>query len=173
MTDPFKKKWVIVGLIWSGVFLLTGLNTIEISRIVQLKRTAEVLQKDREFRKRHHRDIEAVLKRAASAYQRTASARLGLLSVETRLRSLAGQFGLTKFKMESRPDQNGKSGMVVNIFFSGPLSGAMQWVAALEKDYLYLKPRKLKMTLRHPDGPSDFVFSCYYRFRPSVPEDTG
>ena len=173
MTDELKNRWIIVGLVWLGALLLTYWNSNKIDLIIHDRDTEEILQQDRKFWKHHSENIADILKKGASAYQNVASAKLGLLSVENQLRSLAGKYGLSSIKMESQPDQGNEFGIPVDLFFKGSFEGAMHWLSAFEKDYPYLSTRRLKITIDERARQAVILLSFYYRYKLSFPEDTG
>jgi hypothetical protein len=173
MTDELKNRWIIVGLIWLGALLLTYWNSNKIDLIIRDRGTEEILQQDRKFWKHHSENIANILKKGASACQNVSSAKLGLLSVENQLRSLAGKHGLSSFKMESQPDQGNEFGIPVDLFFKGSFEGTMHWLNAFEKDYPYLSTRRLKITIDERARQAVILLSFYYRYKLSFPKDTG
>jgi hypothetical protein len=151
MTDNLKNRWIIVGLLWLSALLLTYWNSNKIDLIIRDRETDEILQKDRDFWKHNSENIASILKKGTSVYQNVASAKLGLLSVENQLISLAEKYDLTEFKIE----------------------GSLHWLSAFEKNYPYLSTRRLKIEIAQPTKQTKILISFYYRYKLSFPEDTG
>ena len=171
MTDNLKNRWIIVGLIWVGVLILTYWNTGEIDLINHAKENKEVLLRDRQFMKDNSENISNMLKKGELAFQSVESVKLGLLSVKTQLLSLATNNGLTDVKMDAHPDKGDDSGIPVELSFKGSFEDAMAWLNILEQDYPYLKTTRLKILIDQSNKQNEFDLSFYYRYKSSFPEN--
>ncbi len=165
MTDNLKNRWVIVGLIWLGALALTCWNSNKIEKIILAREKAEIQVKDRIFWKRNSENIKKILKRGESASHHVESVKLGLLSVENQLISLAGKNGLSNVEMDSREDQGNELGIPAHISFQGSFDGAMEWLNACEQDYPFLLIRNLKILIDQVKMKNAFKVSFYYRFK--------
>ena len=171
MTDNLKNRWIIIGLIWVGVLILTYWNRGEIDLINHAKENKEVLLRDRQFIKDNAENISNMLKKGALAFQRVESVKLGLLSVKTQLLSLATNNGLTDVKMDAHPDKGDDSGIPVELSFKGSFEDAMAWLNIFEHDYPYLKTSRLKILIDQSNKQNEFDLSFYYRYKSSFPEN--
>ena len=171
MTDSLKNRWIIVGLIWVGVLILTYWNSDEIDLINHAKENEEILLRDRQFWKDNAENISGILKKGELAFHRVESVKLGLLSVKNQMISLATKNGLTDVKMDGQPDKGDESGIPVELSFKGSFEGAMAWLDVFEQDYPYLKAKSLKIVIDQSNKQTEFDLSFYYRYKTSFPEN--
>lgn len=165
MTDNLKNRWIILGLIWVGVFILTYRNSKEINFINLAKKNEEILMRDQQFWRDNSENISIILKKGESAVQRIESVKLGLLSVKNELMTLAIKNGLTHVNMEGMSDKSTESDIPVEISFKGSFEGAMAWLNAFDQDYPYLKAKSLKILVDRSKKQADFNISFSYRYR--------
>ena len=175
MTDILKKRWIIFGVIWGIVILLTCFNCNKINLIKRDREAAEILKKDRQFWINNSEKIAYVLKQKSSAFQNVESAEFGLLYIEDQLAALAIKNGLAEAKMTSGQvsQQGDASGAPIDFSFKGPFTGAMDWIIAFENNFPYLSVRKLKIGIDQLTGDTHCLVSFYYRVKISSRPDTG
>lgn len=171
MTDTLKKRWIIVGVIWLGALFFTYWNSNKIDLILEAEKNDEILLRDRQFWEHNNENIANILEKGELSFQHIESVKLGLLSVENKLVSLAINNGLTEVNMEALPDQSSEHGVPIDFSFKGSFSGMMLWLHALELDFPYLQIRSLKILIDRLKKQVDFSISIFYRYKLSVTEE--
>ena len=165
MKDKINKRWAVVGLIWAGVIFLTWWNIDTMDRIRSPRERREISNMERQFVQYHSEDISSVLKKRALFCQPIESLKLGCLSVENQLRSLAAAYDLKAFKTECQPGEDNPRNMPVKLSFQGPFERAVKLLGVLQKDYPYLLIKRVEMIPYDLTGNIKFQILFSYRYR--------
>lgn len=165
MKTNIVNRWIIAGLIWLGAVFLTYWNGKVIDRTDQTREKEEVLKLGEQFIKRRPENIPRILKKAEGLYQAVEAPKLGLLSIEKELHTLATKFGLNEVQMSTDPSLAGESTISISVGFNGFLKGAVAWLAAIEKDYPYLVVTQVKTVNAQAGNKINVDVSLKYRYR--------
>lgn len=165
MKDTLNKRWAVVGLIWAGVIFLTWWNIDTMDRIKSPRERREISHLESQFVKYHSENISSVLKKRALFCQPIESLKLGCLSVENQLRSLATAYDLKAFKTECQSGEDNTGSMPVKLSFQGPFEGTLKLLGVLQKDYPYLLIKQVEMIPYDLAGNIKFRILLSYRYR--------
>ena len=165
MKDKINKRWAVVGLIWAGVIFLTWWNIDTMDRIRSPRERREISNMERQFVQYHSEDISSVLKKRALFCQPIESLKLGCLSVESQLRSLATAYDLKSFKTECQPGEDNQGSMPIKLSFQGPFERALKLLGVLQKDYPYLLIKQVEMIPYELEDNIKFRILFNYRYR--------
>jgi hypothetical protein len=165
MKDKISKRWVVVGLIWAGVIFLTWWNIDTMDRIKSPRERREISHLERQFVQYHSENISSVLKKRALFFQSIESLKLGCLSVENQLRSLAAAYDLNAFKTECQPGEDNTESMPVKLSFQGSSERALRLLGVLQKDHPYLLIKQVEMIPYDQAGNIKFRILFSYRYR--------
>lgn len=165
MKDKIKKRWAVVGLIWAGVIFLTWWNVDTMDRIRSPRERKEVDHTEMQFVQYNSENISHVLKKAALFCQPVESLKLGCLSVENQLRSLATEYDLKEFKTVCQPGEDNQGSMPIKLSFQGPFKRTLKLLGVLQKNYPYLLIKQVEMIPYQLENKIKFRIFCNYRYR--------
>jgi len=195
MKDKINKRWAVVGLIWAGVIFLTWWNVDTMDRIRSPRERIEISYTEMQFVQYNSENISSVLKKTALFCQpveslklgclsvenqlrslateydlkefktKLESLKLGCLSVENQLRSLATEYDLKEFKTECQPGEDNQGSMPIKLSFQGPFKRALKLLGVLQKDYPYLLIKQVEMIPYELEDNIKFRIFCNYRYR--------
>jgi len=165
MTSRIQKKWVIVGVIWTGVLCLHFWNVHLMNRIEAARERKELLKMDEQFLAAHQEEITKLLEERGAFYHDTEALSLGLLQVESELRGLANAHGFTEVEVKRQSGETVEGRIPILFSFRGSLKGLIECLEALRSDHAYLPVSRVNVEI----GPSEKRARCQallnYRYR--------
>ena len=167
MKDKINKRWAVVGLIWAGVIFLTWWNIDTMERIRSPRERVEISHTEMQFVQYNSENISRVLKKTALFCQPVESLKLGCLSVESQLRSLATEYDLKAIKTECQPGEDNQGSMPIKLSFEGSFKRALKLLGVLQKDYPYLLTKQVEMIPYGLEDNIKFRILFSYRYRMS------
>lgn len=165
MKDKINKRWAVVGLIWAGIIFLTWWNIDTMDRTRSPRERIDISHTEMQFVQYNSENISSVLKKRALFCQPIESLKLGSLSVENQLRSLATEYDLKEFKTECQPAEDNQGSMPIKLSFQGPFKRALKFLDVLQKDYPYLPIKQVEMIPYELEDKIKFRILINYRYR--------
>ena len=165
MNINLSTRWIIIGFIWSCVLILTYYNITKINVVLNEFEKEEVLRMDDIFWRRNSQNVTKLLRLKESFVLPVDSTKLGLLSVENSLISLASRHDLKEIIVESHPEQSNETGVPIDLYFKGSFNNILPWLESFEKDYPYLIVKHVKITEDPLVNRSVFKISLYFRYK--------
>lgn len=160
-----NKRWIIVGLIWGGVLVITCWNVNSMDRGGNPQEKGEISRAEIQFLKYNSENISRVLGKKASFHKSVESLKLGLLSVENQLHGLAVKCHLQEIRLEKQPVGASQENMLIELSFQGSLESTLKLLNIIQKDYPYLLIKQVKITPRQPENKIRFQILFNYRYR--------
>ena len=145
MNQRLKRKWIIVGLVWSVVLAMTGLNLQLASTVNQRRQRLETTRTDLGFLRSHRQEIDQVRQLETRRVHRVSSLDMGFIVVESDLKRLARNHGLRKTRIKIGQASPGGPRVPVTVFAEGSIPDLLDWTAAVERAFPYLVARKLML----------------------------
>jgi len=170
MKDKINKRWAVVGLIWAGVIFLTWWNVDTMDRIRSPRERIEISHTEMQFVQYNSENISSVLNKTALFCQPVESLKLGCLSVENQLRSLATEYDLKEFKTECQPGEDNQESMPIKLSFQGPFEMSLKLLGVLQKDYPYLLIKQVEMIPYELEDKIKFQILFSYRYKVTTTE---
>lgn len=172
MRSKLNQRWLIVGVIWLAVLVMTCLNFSKIDAVARSRESAERLRKELAFQHRNSVKLHKVKTLHASHFKPVASVKLGFESVRSSLHALAALLGLENVKIESRMAQATSEQIPFLIRMQGGSDKAMGFVTALAT-YPYLSVQHSRIVLHNTEGAAEIEIELLLNFTLAPPEDTG
>lgn len=177
MKNGMRNKWIIAGLLWCAVVLLTLYNASEIRRLQLAWDETETLRMDEKFWLQHSEGISGLMAECNRLYLTIDSLDLGLLTIDNRLKTISAELRLPPVTLTKQQGNESDSQVPVGISFAGSLRNAIKLLKSLKKEMPFLKAKKLRITvdpLTHK-AVLDASFILRYRTGPSIgePETSG
>ena len=173
MNGKLRKRWITVGVIWSLVLILTGLNMHLVGRIKSQRRELEVMRLDLRFLNAHQNDIWQVRLDRSRLTHPVQSFGLGFLEVENDLKQLSCRFGLQETRVQAQNNSENLQAVPITVSTSGPVPAIMGWIAAVEEAYPYLAMANMDIARDPQKGTTRLQAIFNYRFILSEPESAG
>ena len=165
MTGRIRKKWVIVGVIWTGVLCLHFWNVHLMHRIQAARERKEILKMDEQFLAAHEKEIAKILEEHGAFYHDTEALSLGLLKVESELRTLTNTHGLTGVEVKKQPGDADAGNVSILFSFGGPLKGLISCMEALRLDHAYLPVSRVTVEIERSQKRAKCQAVLNYRYR--------
>ncbi len=167
MKEHLQNKWVVAGLIWGLVVILTFWNVKNVDEIIKLKKRYEISRKNKEFIGGNADRIKEIIEKKVASYHLVESVQFGLLLVENNLNTLANRFDLTGMKIEFNKilDEETSSGTIpIDISFIGTLLNATEYLNSFESDYQYIRLKNVLVTFKKDPGATVFEVKLLYKY---------
>lgn len=170
MRGKFKHRWIMVGLVWTGVLMIHFWNIEQIDRTREIRAQREIFLRDQQFWNNKADNISQILQRYSSFTQNVESLKLGLLQLENSLRASALSLGLKEVNFSSQTEETGEGIMPVKLVFNGTFKAASQWLDKLQTDLPCLSIQNIKISLDPLSEQAKFQVSINYRYNLSFAE---
>jgi hypothetical protein len=165
MQDKFKKRWVMVGVIWAAVIIVHLWNIEAIDQIRTSRDQREIYLMDNRFWQDNADQITQIMQQYANLTQSIDSFKLGLLNLENNLKARALGLGLEQVEFINQPETAQEGTMPARLFFQGSFKDALLWLDLLQKDFAYVQIRNIKIVLDPAATQAKFQVSILYRYR--------
>lgn len=168
MTHTLTHKWIAVAIIWTGVLIITFMNTQVIGQIRHHLTSAETLEKDEAFLRANFDKITRDLELHAALNKPIDSLQIELLSIENRLKSLAEKEKLIDFDMDSDATAQQANRIPIEIFIVGDFKDIIFWLLTIEKDMTYLRITGIQMAKKMDSEAYAYSVELDFRFEIST-----
>ena len=165
MNRNLKNRWITLGCIWAGIFIITLSNIKLKDSILESRKEKILLQVDKGYLLENATKINATFEQAKAFYQNIDSLKLGLLSLENELTWLAQTHDLSDVKFNSTVSQADSENIPVVLSFKGFLNGLAAMLAVIKNNYAYLSVTQITVDIDKPKKEADFRISINYRFK--------
>jgi len=169
--DKLKKRWAILGVIWTIVLIFTYWNADKIDAIIRDRKANEIFRQDEKFWKYNSKNIYRILENKKLLSQPVESLKIGLLSVENDLKLLASKYDFYGLKIESSIGKASNGRMPINLVFYGSLEKALHWLRAVQDNYPYIPVGRIKISFNQGAKRAECHILLYYRYEISSPKD--
>ena len=169
--DNFRKRWIIVGIIWAGVLILTCWNVNKVGPIVYNRIEDDIFMKDSQFWKYNAKNISKIMKNKKLICQPVESLKIGLLSVENNLKSLVSKYDFYGLKIDSSIVKASDGRMPINLVFYGSFEKVLQWLRAVQDNYPYIPVGRIEILFNQGAKRAEYHILLYYRYEISSPKD--
>jgi len=169
--DNFRKRWIMVGIIWAGVLILTCWNVNKVGTIVYNRIENEIFMKDFQFWKYNAGNISKIMNNKKLICQPVESLKIGLLSVENNLKSLVSKYDFYSLKIDSSISKASYGRMPINLRFQGSFEKVLQWLRAVQDNYPYIPVGRIEISFNQGAKRAEYHILLYYRYEISSPKD--
>lgn len=171
MKSKLNQRWLIVGVIWSAVSVMTWWNFATIDAVLQVRENGERLRKEVEFQHRNNNTLQEVSKLHAAQFKPVASVKLGFESVRSSLQALAALLGLENVHIESQMAQATAEQLPFIVRMQGTGHKALGLVTALAA-YPYLSVRHSRIVVHNTADDAEIEIELLLNFKIEPQEDT-
>jgi hypothetical protein len=165
MNPRIKYNWLIIALIWAGVFYLANRNSQTILDILDNREKKEVLRLDKEFWQRNSNNIADVVKRQNSLYQEIESPRLGQVGVGDKLKRMFSASGLYEITLEMDAKQEGQDSATVHISCKGPIKAGLEAFGRITTELPFLSFQEVGILPGETGSDAAFDIVVNYRYK--------
>lgn len=147
MMDSMRNKWILTGILWSAVVLITLYNASEIKRLKIAREEMETLRMDEQFWQQHSESISGISAEGNRLFLDVESVDLGLLTIDNRIKKLSSDRHLPPITLNRQAITASDGQMPVDISFTGSFTDAFRWFQSLNKEMPFLKAVDLKISI--------------------------
>jgi hypothetical protein len=165
MNPRIKYNWLIIALIWAGVFYLANRNSHTILDILANREKKEVLRLDKEFWERNSENIADVVKRQNSLYQEVESPRLGQVGLDDKLKRLFSASGLYDVTLVMDAKQQAQDNAPVHISCKGPLKAGLEALGRVSAEMPFLSFQEVGILPGETGNEATFDIAVNYRYK--------
>ena len=145
--DSTRNKWILTGIVWSAVVLITLYNSSEIRRLKLAREEIETLRMDEKFWQQHSESISGISAEGNRLFLDVESVDLGLLTIDNRIKKLSSDRHLPPVTLNRQPITASEGQVPIDISFTGSFANAFRWFQALNKEMPFLKAVNLKISI--------------------------
>jgi hypothetical protein len=170
MRGKFKNRWIMAGLVWTGVLMIHFWNIEKIDQLREIREQREIFLRDQQFWNNNAKNISQILQQYSSFTQHVESLKLGLLQLEEILKANALGLGLKEVKFTSQTETAGEGIVPIKLVFIGDFKDASQWLDKLQKDLPCVWVKNIKISLDPLAEQVQFQVTINYRYSLSLGE---
>jgi len=163
MEDRYKKKWLILALVWICSIGLFFFNLYKINDYQKRKESLIAKREIEKFLKSHEKQLKDISKERERYYDRVTNIKIGLLKIEERLERLLKENGLTIGKIEYGELYEGISNVEIDITCNGIITGFINMLSSMRKRFPYLEIEDIDIKFTQPMEGS-FRLKVKYNF---------
>ncbi len=163
MKDRYKKKWLILALVWSCAIGLFFFNLYKINDYQKRKESLIVKEEIERFLKLHKGQLEDISREKEKFYDHIPNIKIGLLKIEERLERLLKKNGLTMEKIEYGGIYKGISNVEIDLMCNGIIIGFINMLSSIKKRFPYLEIENIDIKFTKPMKGS-FRIKMKYNF---------
>jgi len=165
MKDQLQNRWMVVCLIWAGVFCLLYWNGRLMTDIHRNRTHAQYAKADKRFLDSHGVEIAQLIKKKEAFQHTVASLKFGLLIVEDQLSTLMARYALYDVKINMQPDQQKSDSVPIQLTFKGSIDNTLQYLDTLQKKFPYFLVDKAELRLDKSRQEITFTILLTYRYK--------
>ena len=164
MKDRFKRKWFIVGLIWSIALIATIWNHHKVDAIIATRINNEIARNEFMFHRRKAFKLNQILNVHSKLHMTVESLQIGLLTVKKIFRDMVSMLDLKDMTMVTQSIPRETDSVPVNLSFRGPFEKAVIFLSILN-GYACLPVHQVKINLDKENGEVQVNLSMHFRFK--------
>jgi hypothetical protein len=164
MKDRFKRKWFIVGLIWSIALTVTIWNHYKVDSIIATRINNEIARKEFVFHRQKELKLNQILNVHSKLHMTVESLQIGLLTVKGIFRDMVSMLNLKNMNMVTQRIPHTADSVPVNLSFRGPFEKAVVFLSILN-GYACLPVHHVKINLDKKTGEVQVNLSMHFRFK--------
>jgi hypothetical protein len=165
MMDSMKNKWILIGIVWSAVVLITLYNASEIKRLKLSREEMETLRMDEQFWQQHSESISGISAEGNRLFLDVESVDLGLLTIDNRIKKLSSDRRLPPITLNRQAITASDGQAPVDISFTGSSADAFRWFQSLSKEMPFLKAVNLRISIDPVSNKAVTNGSFIFRYR--------
>lgn len=165
MMDSMKNKWILTGILWSAVVLITWYNASEIKRLKLAREEMETLRMDEQFWQQHSESTAGISAEGNRLFLDIESVDLGLLTIDNRAKKLSSDLRLPPITLNRQAITASDGQMPVDISFTGSFADAFRWFQSLNKEMPFLKAVDLRISIDPISNKAVTNGSFFFRYR--------
>jgi hypothetical protein len=147
MIKNMGNKWIITGILWFGIVLLTFYNASKINQLQETLNEAETLKMDQQFWQRHSEEFDKLAAEGKRLYLTTDSPDMGLLTVDHHFKTICMQNGLPAVTVTRQQGNGSDNELPVGILFAGNSSEALKLLKSIKKEMPYFIAKNIKINV--------------------------
>ncbi len=163
MKDKYKKRWILVGIIWSFALAIFTFNILKIERYSKEKEKLVAQERIRKFLKKHESVLKNAVKEKKRLYDHIPSPNIGLIKVEELLNKLANGNGLEVTRIGHEEAVEGDNSINLSIMCRGAIRDFIKTLYSIYSRYPYLEINTVKLDL-YRDKKGIFEIRLKYNF---------
>jgi hypothetical protein len=165
MMDSMRNKWILTGIVWSAVILITLYNASEIKRLKLAREEIETLRMDEQFWQQHSESTAGISAEGNRLFLDVESVDLGLLTIGNHAKKLSSDRRLPPITLNRQPITALDGQVPVDISFTGSFADAFSWFQALNKEMPFLKAVNLRISIDPVSNKAVTTGSFIFRYR--------
>jgi len=158
MKSNYKKRWVLVGIIWSFVLIVFSYNFIKIKSYLKEKEKITIQKKIQEFIKENESVLKNVFQEKKRIYDYVPSQRIGLIKAEEILNIVANENSL-----EAEQIEHGESNDL-SLICRGTVRDLIKAIDYIYSHYPYLEIFSIELELNEYATEGRFKIQLKYNF---------
>ncbi len=163
--DSTRNKWILTGIVWSAVVLITLYNSSEIRRLKLAREEMETLRMDEKFWQQHSESISGISAEGNRFFLDVESVDLGLLTIDNRIKKLSSDRRLPPVTLNRQPITASEGQVPIDISFTGSFADAFRWFQALNKEMPFFKAINLRISIDPVSNKAVTTGSFIFRYR--------
>ena len=163
--DSMRNKWILTGILWSAVVLITLYNSSEIKRLKIAREEMETLRMDEQFWQQHSESTAGISAEGNRLFLDVESVDLGFLTIDNRLKKLSSDRRLPPITLNRQAITASEGQAPVDVSFTGSFADAFRWFQALNKEIPFLKAVNLKISIDPVSNKAVTTGSFFFRYK--------
>ncbi len=163
MKDKYKKRWILVGIIWSFALATFIFNLVKIERYSKEKEKLVAQKRINEFIKKHKSVLKNAVQEKKRLYDHIPSPNIGLIKIEELLNKLAEENGLEVIQIGHEEAVEEVDSIDLSITCRGAIRDLIKTLYSICSGYPYLEINTIKLDLDR-DKKGIFEIRLKYKF---------
>ncbi len=163
--DSMRNKWILTGILWSAVVLITWYNASEIKRLKLAREEMETLRMDEQFWQQHSESTAGISAEGNRLFLDVESVDLGFLTIDNRLKKLSSDRRLPPITLNRQAITASEGQAPVDVSFTGSFADAFRWFQALNGEMPFLKAVNLKISIDPVSNKAVTTGSFFFRYK--------
>lgn len=168
MTQASRNLWILLLLLWCAAAAVGTWNLHLIDSAVNVAELQAAVNANSELIEADGERIRHLARRMEALVRPIESPAFGLLYLEQDLATLARNAGLSDFKMNGATTPSDSA--TVDATFTGGMSGAVQWLEAVQTQMPYLVVKGFQVRANAESTSASFTVNLLFRYRVSSPQ---
>ena len=163
MKNRHKKRWIVVGIVWSLALITFAFNLFRIESYAKKKEKLLVQERVKEFIRKYEPILKKAVQERNRMYDRIPSPKIGLMKVEELLNSLTEKNGLEMMRIEHEELFDEVNGADLSFTCRGAVKDLVKIIRDIDSTYPYLEISGVELDLdRSKNGT--FKIKLKYNF---------
>ncbi|MGB5158495.1 MAG: hypothetical protein WBN77_13790 [Desulfobacterales bacterium] len=160
-----KNKWIITGVLWFAVIILTFYNASEIKRLKQESGRIESLHMDTEFWRENSKNIDYIKAEGEKLFFDIESVDMGYLAIDNRLKKLSSEHHLQNHSITKQQVSEAGGYVPVDLSFEGSYEDIFKWFQSVKNELPFLRAKSIKITINPISNMAALNGSFFFRYR--------